>query len=70
MISVPDLQTLASLYLDPSLTLQERWKVQQMMYGAQTDNHDYHFVSLSSSSSLFAAKGIGISSSFLLFVDD
>lgn len=44
LISVPDLPTLARLYLDPALSLQERFTVVKMMYGAQSDLFDYHKV--------------------------
>lgn len=32
------------MYLDPELTIEDRWKVTQMMFGAQSDVHDYHKV--------------------------
>ena len=44
LISVPDLPTLARLYLDPALTPHERFLVVKMMYGAQSDQFDYHKV--------------------------
>ena len=34
------------MYLDPSLSLQERWMVTMMIYGAQSDKFDYHYVRL------------------------
>eukprot|EP01034_Spumella_vulgaris_P022684 gene22684-28832_t len=43
MVSVPDLETLARMYLDPLLSAQ-RWMVTKMMYGAQFDEFDYHKV--------------------------
>ena len=42
MISVPDMQTLAKMYLDPSLTFDQHWMITRMMYGAQMDEYDYH----------------------------
>lgn len=32
------------MYLDESMTKQERWKITNMMYGGQTDQYDYHKV--------------------------
>jgi len=43
---VPDLEVLCRLFLDPKLTVVERFAVQRMMYGGQTDPHDCHFVGL------------------------
>ena len=34
------------MYLDPAFDLSEQWLVTRMMYGAQTDAFDYHFVSV------------------------
>ena len=44
LIAVPDLPTLARLYLSPKLNMQERFSVMKMMYGAQSDLYDYHKV--------------------------
>lgn len=41
------------MYLDPELTIEERWKVTKMMFGAQSDVHDYHKVNLSTNFILF-----------------
>ncbi|CAK4121968.1 unnamed protein product [Aphanomyces euteiches] len=43
-LSVPDLSVLAELFIDPSLTSQEKYHVMRMIYGGQTDAHDYHKV--------------------------
>lgn len=45
MIAVPDLSTLARMYLDETFTIQEKWKITQMIYGAQNDEYDFHHVS-------------------------
>ena len=41
-VSVPDLEVLASLYVDESLTKKEKFFVMRMMFGAQGDDFDYH----------------------------
>lgn len=47
MISVPDLDTLASLILSKSeLTVGERFFVMQMIFGGHVDQYDYHVVGL------------------------
>ncbi|OQS01608.1 UDP-N-acetylglucosamine-peptide N-acetylglucosaminyltransferase [Achlya hypogyna] len=43
-LSVPDLRTLATLLLRPSITLDESFHVMRMVYGGQVDTHDYHKV--------------------------
>lgn len=45
-VSVPDLDVLARLYLDPGLSVDDRFHVMRMMFGGQTDAHDYHRVGL------------------------
>ena len=42
MISVPDLHTLATMYLDKKMTFEQRWMITRMMYGAQVDEYDFH----------------------------
>ena len=44
MISVPDLTTVFQLYLSPSLALKDRWLLTKVIYGAQSDEYDYHYV--------------------------
>ena len=34
----------SEIYLDTTLTLEERWMITKMMYGAQSDRFDYHMV--------------------------
>ena len=42
LVSVPDLDALCRLFLDPALDIQERFHVMRMMFGGQTDPHDLH----------------------------
>ena len=42
LISVPDLPTLAAMYLDDQLSFNQHWMVTKMMYGAQMDEMDFH----------------------------
>ncbi|GDX99448.1 hypothetical protein LBMAG48_18520 [Phycisphaerae bacterium] len=42
MFSVPDLQLMAWLLGSPQMTLEGRWHVIRMIYGGQTNPHDYH----------------------------
>jgi predicted SAM-dependent methyltransferase len=44
MISVPDLPTLFQLYLRPNMTIQDKWLLTRVIYGAQSDEYDYHKV--------------------------
>lgn len=44
LISVPDLPTLAAMYLDDQLSFNQHWMVTKMMYGAQMDEMDFHKV--------------------------
>jgi len=41
-----DVFGLNRLYLDESLTFQERWTVTLMVYGSQSNELDYHMVSM------------------------
>lgn len=43
-ISVPDMDTLSRHYLDTRLTAAQRHHVMRMMFGDQTDAHDFHYV--------------------------
>ena len=45
-ISVPDLKTLCTLFLDPVMTTLQRFQIMQMMYGGQTTPADAHHVGL------------------------
>lgn len=43
-IGVPDLDVLCKMITDRKLTIQERIHVMRMMFGGQTDAHDFHYV--------------------------
>jgi predicted SAM-dependent methyltransferase len=45
-VSVPDLDVLARLFLEPSLSLHERFTVMRMIFGGHVDRFDYHLVGL------------------------
>ncbi len=44
--SVPDLDTLCTLFIDPGLSDRERFYVMRMMFGGQVDDADFHHVGL------------------------
>ena len=44
MVSVPDLDTLAALFVSPTLDVNERFHVMRIMFGGQTDEWDFHKV--------------------------
>jgi len=46
LVSVPDLEVLATLLLDKSLAPVERFMVMRMMFGGHMDDYDYHYVGL------------------------
>ncbi len=41
-LSVPDLETLCRLFLHPKLDMSSRFHVMRIMFGGQTDPHDFH----------------------------
>lgn len=45
-VSVPDLDSLARLFLEPSLSLHERFTVMRMIFGGHVDKYDYHLAGL------------------------
>jgi predicted SAM-dependent methyltransferase len=45
-VSVPDLDTLCRLFVDPSLSGDGRFHVMRMMFGGRTTEHDVHHVGL------------------------
>ena len=47
MVSVPDLERLAYLFLAPYLSMQDKFMVMRMIFGGQIDDHDFHKVGLS-----------------------
>ena len=46
-ISVPDLETLCELFLEPQLKPREKFEVMRMMFGGQMDPYDRHLTGLS-----------------------
>jgi predicted SAM-dependent methyltransferase len=42
MFSVPDLETLCKLFVEPQLNPQQRFDLMRMMFGGQMDEHDFH----------------------------
>lgn len=46
LMSVPNLSVLCELFVDPSLTFEDRSRVMHMMFGGQLDTHDFHRVGL------------------------
>jgi predicted SAM-dependent methyltransferase len=44
--SVPDLETLCRLFLQPSLSSADRFHVMRMMFGGRTTDYDVHYVGL------------------------
>ena len=45
-VSVPDLDVLARLFLDPALSLHDRFTVMRAMFGGHVNRFDYHLVGL------------------------
>ncbi|HYF13721.1 MAG TPA: methyltransferase domain-containing protein [Phycisphaerales bacterium] len=43
-LGVPDIEVLARLIIDPRLSFEEKWHVQRMIIGGQTNPWDYHKV--------------------------
>lgn len=43
MISVPDLEILCRLFVHPSSGVAERYHIMRMMFGGQTNEHDFHY---------------------------
>jgi predicted SAM-dependent methyltransferase len=45
-VSVPDLTTLCQLFVHPQVSTNGRWQLMRIMFGGQTDAHDFHKVGL------------------------
>jgi predicted SAM-dependent methyltransferase len=74
MFSVPDLQTLCRLFLEPALDAGQRFQVMRMMFGGQMDAHDFHRIGLTEEFALIYLRQAGFRSarrvaSFGLFDD-
>ncbi len=46
MISVPDLDILCRHFIDPKLNANQRFHVMRMIFGGQTNEHDFHYIGL------------------------
>lgn len=46
LVSVPDLEVLCRLFIHEQMTANDRFFVMRMMFGGQTDEHDFHYVGL------------------------
>ena len=44
MVSVPDLIILFQLYLKEDMSMEDRWLLTKVIFGAQSDEFDYHKV--------------------------
>jgi predicted SAM-dependent methyltransferase len=42
LVAVPDLDAMCRLFIDPRLTIDERFNVMRLIYGGQTDPWDFH----------------------------
>lgn len=72
--SVPDLEALCRLFLNPELDGAERFHVMRMMFGGQMDDYDFHYIGLTNEFMTEYFKQVGFSSvrrvdSFGLFND-
>lgn len=47
LVSVPDLDVLCRLFIDPDSGPQDRFMIMRMMFGGRTDAHDVHVTGLS-----------------------
>jgi len=45
-VSVPDMTTLAWVFAQPEMTDENRYLIMRMMFGNQSDAHDFHYVGL------------------------
>jgi len=42
-ISVPDMDILCKIFMDPNSSLDMKWHAMRMMFGGQTDKYDFHY---------------------------
>ena len=47
LIAVPDFEALCRLFLDERANMLDRFQIMRMVFGAQMDEHDFHYVGLS-----------------------
>lgn len=45
-VSVPDLEVLCRMFLIPGLRIEQRYRIMEMMFGGQLDEHDFHRIGL------------------------
>jgi len=43
-VSVPDMDILCHLFINPTVSGEVKWHVMRMMFGGQVDPHDFHYV--------------------------
>ncbi|MDP3539326.1 MAG: tetratricopeptide repeat protein [Azonexus sp.] len=60
--SVPDLETLCKLFLNPKLEGSQRFHVMRMIFGGQVDDFDFHFIGLTEEFMMGFFKQAGFSS--------
>ena len=46
MVSVPDMDVLCHLFISPLASQEVKWHAMRMLFGGQTDPHDFHYVGL------------------------
>jgi predicted SAM-dependent methyltransferase len=74
-VSVPDLERLCRLYLQPGLKPAERYRVMRTMFGGHLDDYDYHMAGIDESYLGYCIQTAGFTEirrveSFGLFQDD
>jgi len=58
-VSVPDLDVLMHLYLNPDSDQSARWEIMRILYGGQVDSYDYHKLGFSWDSLSWYLRQIG-----------
>jgi predicted SAM-dependent methyltransferase len=46
LVSVPDMDILCHLFINPVLPAEARWQVMRMLFGGQVDDNDFHYIGL------------------------
>ncbi|MBL8419215.1 MAG: tetratricopeptide repeat protein [Dechloromonas sp.] len=60
--SVPDLETLCRLFVDPKLSGDQRFHIMRMIFGGQVDDYDFHYIGLTHEFMIDYFKQAGFSS--------
>jgi predicted SAM-dependent methyltransferase len=73
-VAVPDLEVLCRMYLDPNMTVEQRFFITRMIYGGQTDRYDFHLFGYNEESLTLFLKEAGFCNiqrvgNFNLFMD-